>query len=342
MRKYSYPKTFQFLGLELEIKHRASYTGKDELENATYNFSLPRPKIPFTGTVKLHGKNSSICYNTEDGYYFQSRETIIDKGHNGFVALMQEHDLHELFESTFVGYREKLQDDETIVLYGEWAGAGVTAVGPAAIKQIDKCFYIFEVAVKSNIEEKATERYHYTGNLLNYPNIRSIRDYPTYSIEIDFNDPEAIEVAKNKMIELTDAVEQECPVAAKHGISGIGEGIVWTGIWDNIVWKFKTKGEEHSKKSKEPKKVVELTDEEKLAVKAVNEFCTLVVTEALIRKGIAELGIEIPSKAHTGKVLQKCKTLVFEQYQGEIDSLNASLVGKTVPTRIREVFFTLV
>ena len=81
----------------------------------------------------------------------------------------------------------------------------------------------------------------------NLDNMHCIYDFPHYYLEIDFNKPEE---SQNKLIDLTLAVEEQCPVGNQLGAVGIGEGIVWRcitpGFEDSGFW-FKVKGDKHSK-----------------------------------------------------------------------------------------------
>jgi hypothetical protein len=96
--------------------------------------------------------------------------------------------------------------------------------------------------------------------------IFNINDFKTFSIDIDFNYPE---LAQNLMIAITDEVEQECPVSKHLGVSGIGEGVVWSVRYKGVVHRFKVKGEKHSAKSKV--KTLKPVDDEK-----VNKIINLV------------------------------------------------------------------
>ena len=81
---------------------------------------------------------------------------------------------------------------------------------------------------------------------LNTNNIYFINQFPTFEIEIDFENPHE---AQNKLVELTLQVEEECPVGKAFGVSGIGEGIVWkctTPTWEDSGYWMKTKGDKHA------------------------------------------------------------------------------------------------
>jgi hypothetical protein len=115
-------------------------------------------------------------------------------------------------------------------------------------------------------------------------NIYSIYDFPTYEIDIDFKFPE---IAQNKMIEITEAVESECPVGKHFGVSGIGEGVVWTCVsdgWNDSGTWFKVKGEKHS-----ASKVKTLAAVDVEAVENMRAFIESVVTEARLEQGLDNL-----------------------------------------------------
>ena len=84
-------------------------------------------------------------------------------------------------------------------------------------------------------------------------------------------------------------VEQECPVAKKLGISGIGEGVVWTNITEHPMLEnthlfFKVKGQEHSVSHVTS---LAMVDTEK--VKNIAEFIETVVTENRLKQGLEYL-----------------------------------------------------
>lgn len=85
------------------------------------------------------------------------------------------------------------------------------------------------------------------------------------------------------------SVEQECPVAKKLGVSGIGEGVVWTNITEHPMLEnthlfFKVKGQEHSVSNVTS---LAMVDTEK--VKNIAEFVEKVVTENRLKQGLEYL-----------------------------------------------------
>ena len=49
-------------------------------------------------------------------------------------------------------------------------------------------------------------------------------------------------MAQNKLVEITEEIEKECPVSASLGIKdGVGEGAVWTCFYKGDKFIFKVK-----------------------------------------------------------------------------------------------------
>lgn len=85
-----YPKTRQFRNIVSSINRVVNYVGKDDKGEPIYDPSIPKPTLTFKGTVKLHGQNAGVSYNTESGIYTQSRNHSFDiteqpDSHNGFT-----------------------------------------------------------------------------------------------------------------------------------------------------------------------------------------------------------------------------------------------------------------
>ncbi len=89
--------------------------------------------------------------------------------------------------------------------------------------------------------------------------IYQIHSFTTYTINIDFNNPI---LSNNKIIEIVNEIEKECPIAKSFGVSGIGEGVVFDIWYKGDKFSFKMKGEKHAGKSKVKK--ANKVDDEKL------------------------------------------------------------------------------
>lgn len=247
-KHYSFPSIDQYRVIAKTVKLNAEYCGKDEQGEPIYDETLPKPTVTFNGTIKLHGTNMSIIFLEDGSVQYQSRETILSHHedihgfYNNFKPLEKELQLM-MSLSPYHPFKEYMG------VYGEWCGKGINK--GTGIHQLPKMFVVFGVKIDDvwyNPEDFPVD--HQIG-------IYNIYEFDTFIETIDFNDPAS---ALDELNRVTLEVENDCPVARKFGIQGIGEGIVWVG--DHIdedgchfIYRFKTKGEKHSLKSKEPKAV---------------------------------------------------------------------------------------
>lgn len=280
MKKYS--SIEQFRNVIREVKAKYDYKGKDEEGKAIYNHTDNYPTLKFIGTVKLHGTNAGIVKYSDGRIEFQSRERVLslEEDNAGFMATMMPKDLAFLFS----GFTPK----EYVAVYGEWCGGNIQK--SVAINGLEKMFVIFGIKVDDEWVELPKHLY------ANENGIYNILQFPTYEIEVDFNHPE---LAQNKIIDMTIAVEECCPVGKYFGKEGVGEGIVFTCI-SNQDFKFKSKGEKHSSS-----KVKTLNPIDVEAMAGINEFVESAVSENRLEQGISffkENNIEIDAK-NTGQFL---------------------------------------
>ena len=288
-----FPEIQQFRNTIRTVKERAEYDG------------VPLPTLTFVGSVKLHGTNSSVVFPETGGHYCQSRTQVIEPGKtdNAGFAGWVESNLH-LFE-----HLEK----SGVIVYGEWCGQGIQK--GVAISQIPKQFIIF--AIRKLDTGEWFERpgiFFYIRN-----GLKTIFDYKTWVIDVDFNHPEE---AQNRLVELTQAVEVECPVGKAFGVSGVGEGIVWwplaTDEFNTQGLAFKVKGEKHSES--QVKTLVPI-DVEKL--NSINELVETIVTDHRLEKkleSLQEQGHLVDIKS-TGVFL---KLVGSDVYKEEADTIAAS------------------
>jgi len=287
-----FPEIQQFRNTIKLVRERAEHDG------------VPLPTLTFVGSVKLHGTNSSVVFPPDGDFYVQSRTKIItpEKDNAGFAAWV--HDNIDLF---------KHLDKSGYVVYGEWCGQGIQK--GVAISQVPKQFIVFA------IRSLNTGRWmHSDGIRLSIGDgLKCVYDYSTWTIEIDFNKPEE---SQNRLVELTQSVENECPVGKAFGVSGVGEGIVWWPVQnDNFNTHdlaFKVKGEKHSETKV---KTLAAVDVEKLA--SINELVGSVLTEHRLEKKVESLleqGGELDIKS-TGAFL---KLVGSDVYKEESDTIAAS------------------
>nr|DAI89624.1 MAG TPA: RNA ligase 2 [Caudoviricetes sp.] len=280
MKKYN--SIEQFRNVIRKVKENHDYQGKDESGNAIYSHTSDYPTIKFKGTVKIHGTNAGVVLHKNGQLDFQSRERVLslEQDNAGFMLAM--------LNTNWIGVLERFNFNEYVAVYGEWCGGNIQK--GVAINGLPKMFIIFGIKI-DDVWIDLPADFHNNGI-----NIYNILQFPTYEIDIDFNNPE---LSQNKLIELTMAVEEECPVGKFFGVSGIGEGIVWTSV-DNEDFKFKSKGEKHS-----ASKVKTLNAVDTESLEGLKEFVDLAVTENRLEQGIqylTEMGFSLDQKS-TGQFL---------------------------------------
>jgi len=228
------------------VKLQSWLTGYNSAGEPVYDETRPLPRVSFTGAVKLHGTNMSVAYNTREGMWVQSRETVIRVGQDksGFARFVDANtaSFQELIDRIYTA-NGLLPETVTVVIYGEWAAKGIHKVNDVAVGQLEKAFYIFAVQIaKPDDPEFAAYWVDCMGLSDPEKRIFNIYDYDRYAVEIDFANPES---AREKLEAITAYVERECPVTKAFGVSGVGEGVVWTGEIGGVVHRFKVKGEKH-------------------------------------------------------------------------------------------------
>mgnify|MGYP000001621961 FL=1 len=298
MKKY--PSIEQFRNVIRSVKAIHDYQGKDDDGKAIYQHKENYPTLKFQGTVKLHGTNASVVKYSDGRLEFQSRERVLslEEDNAGFMATMVNKDLEFLFS--------QFSSNDHIAIYGEWCGGNIQK--GVAINGLEKMFVLFGIMIDDVWVELPKDLHN------NEIGVYNILQFPIYEIEIDFNNPEVIQ---NKLIEMTIAVEESCPVGKFFNKDGVGEGIVFTCV-TNQELKFKSKGEKHS-----ASKVKTLNPIDVEAMASINEFVELAVSENRLQQGISyfnENNILVDSK-NTGEFLRWIVTDVLKE---EKDTLEAS------------------
>jgi len=285
------------------IKH-VRYTGEN-------------PIIQAHGTVKLHGTNASVCFSKQDGLWAQSRNNIItvENDNAGFARFVE--DRKDVFETMLT-----TGGDDTVTIFGEWCGGNIQK--GVAINQLDKMFVIFALKCGDVWLNHTPYRYPAKG-------VYNIDDFPTFDIDINFERPE---LAQNEIVKMVEQVETECPVAKHFGVSGVGEGIVFTLICRGETLRFKAKGEKHS-----VSKVTKIAEVDTEKLDSIHKFVEYAVTENRMEQGYDE--VEASDMEHTGKFLSWIvKDIIKEESDTLADSgLEQKEVNKYISTKARIWFF---
>ena len=334
-----FPKIEQFRNVVSSILRKSNFVGLDDNGDAIYDTTKLKPTLTFKGSVKLHGTNAGVSFNDKFGLWTQSRGVAYELGdvgsHMGFTSFVNSN--KEFFEETMkdIAHRNNIDTSKfCITIYGEWAGQGIQK--GVSICEIDKSFFIFGVKVSNPDDENFKSLWlDHSGIRSNEKRIFNILDFPTFEIEIDFNMPQLIQ---NKLGEITQEIEDECPVGKFFGHSGVGEGVVWSCLHNGERHSFKVKGTKHSVSKV---KTLAPVDVEKL--NSIQDFVDYSVTRARFEQGMSEV-FSSPSEYDTKKTGDIIRWVIKDIQDEEMDvlvenNLSPKDVNKYISGKVREMFF---
>ena len=288
---------------------------KDVRSSSDWN-KTPYPTIKFIGTTKIHGTNSSVVFNPDKTVEFQSRErTLTIESDNAGFCMWGTRNI-DVLTKTYdnVVNNTTIKPDDTVVIYAEFCGGSIQK--GVALTQLPKMFVVFNITI-INGENRTELSPTLIKNLVERSSdIFTVYDFPTWEIDIDFNAPQ---LSQNKLVEITNAIEQECPVGKHFGVSGIGEGVVWAS--EDFKYRMKVKGTIHSSSHVKTVKEIAACDIERM--NSIDEFVETVITENRLNQGLdklGEMGLVIDVK-NTGAYL---KWVVNDALKEEKDVIIAS------------------
>lgn len=312
----------QFKNVIFKVKDNCNFHGKSY------------PKITFNGTVKLHGTNLGIGFNTETKELIvPSKEQLINKEVDNLGSAKWAYDSIELKEE--LNRLSKLYpNSKEIYLYGEWAGPGIFKNnGINKIK--NKSYFIFSVIIDD--EKIDLENIYIKNKEINQDRkLFYIDEFPKYKIEIDFNYPE---IAQNKLVEITKNVELECPVAKAFGFSGTGEGVVWSNMEKDV--KFKVKGPKHS--ATKVKEIKEIASVDILKYEKIIDFVNLSASENRLEQGLTKL-VEMQLNPldikNMGEYIRWVVSDILKEEEEEIkkSDFNTKNLGASIAKKARDYF----
>jgi len=244
MRHIKYPSIEQYRNTVRNVRSKGQFRGFNDLGEPVIDRNAALPTLIFRGTVKLHGTNAGVVFGPGGNMWAQSRENIItpEKDNAGFAMFAHKNmESFRKLESSLKKFRSDTAD-KVIVVFGEWCGQGIQK--GVAISELPKMFVIFDIAV---VDGDAREWLTSLEIVQHRGPFQCVYDFPTWKVEIDFENPEAYQ---NYLNQITESVEADCPAGRALGAPGVGEGVVWKcvtpGYEDPGFW-FKVKGEKHSK-----------------------------------------------------------------------------------------------
>lgn len=353
----SYPETEQFRQVIASVTKHTRRREEDR------NKELP--VLKFIGTVKLHGTNSAIVFQKDSGYWCQSRNNIItplkdNAGYAQYIDPIADQFFNEIVLPQSPAIREQYELGRKIVIFGEWCGGNIQK--NVAISGLPKMFVIFKVRVREEIvkttenegataaaaattddeEQHEETKFSFWLEPKDWSHIKwhekliyNIFDFPIYEIDIDFENPK---LSQNKLRDITEEVERQCPVGTYFNQTGIGEGVVWTE-WAQTRGglTFKVKGELHSVSKV---KTLAPVDTEKLA--NLQEFIDYACTENRMLQGLdylreQQLTIEMKN---VGTFLKWLNNDIIKEEKDTMEQSNIDPkdIGRGVQNKARKWF----
>ena len=338
-----FPSIDQFKSVVAKVNkaNKREFIGLNE--HGEPQFKENRPTLTFVGHTKVHGTNAGIILTPEGEIEAQGRNRTLKIGADnyGFAQYVKtnEDQFREMIEK-FKGTLEE-REGKHLSIFGEWCGGSIqSGVG---ITGLDRMFIIFAAAWTSTKDNEVEREWLDINGIdvVDMESVHLITEYAEYYIDIDFNDPHS---SFEELNDLTLKVEDECPVAFKHGVSeGTGEGIVWKcvseGYGCNGYW-FKHKGTKHQRGGKAPKVPKEI---DPMVQAKVEKFIPMAVTTDRLEQGIEylnEMQLEL-SKKSTGQYLAwVCKDIIKEEIDKLVElELEWSDTVRYVESSVREWFF---
>ena len=292
--------------------------------------NIPTPSLVVEGTVKIHGTNAGLVRAVGGGKIVaQSRERVLSvESDNAGFALWADANatfLHVLFDEI---ERVTKPTSGFVQVFGEWAGGNIQkGVG---VNGLPKFLVVFGIRISEDAEPQIWEPREVFEEVFGswtHPDVYHKYQFKTWELTIDFDNPALVQ---NEMVELTNHVEADCPVARffkpdAEPNSLVGEGIVWTlkkrgeheGIQlPHVAWKCK--GEKHSVSKV---RTTAMVDTEKM--NSVAEFVEYAVTENRLKQmfeKMTELGHPI-DQSQTGTFIKLVQADVLKE---ETDTMVAS------------------
>lgn len=234
-------------------------------------------KSNLIGTVKIHGTNSSVGLDLKDNSLFcQSRNRVLSLDDDNYDFVKYIEDNKSEFLKIFNEIKNKINTEnyDSIIIYGEWAGKGIQ--NKVAVSELDRFFAPFSIrGINKDTIDILDVKLEINESIRFYP----IETFGIYNVELDLDN---VHLAQQEIKNITIAIENECSVGKYFGISGIGEGVVFTD--ETRTYSFKSKGEKHSVSKV---KTIANVDVEK--IKKIQDFIDYAVTENRLNQGIEYL-----------------------------------------------------
>lgn len=302
-------------------------------------FSLP-DELTFEGTVKLHGTNAGIRFDTNTcKITSQSRSNVLSltKDNYGFHQFLKTTLANEDgadFLANLFDLLISTTGEESVTVFGEWIGSGIQhGVGISNLEK--RIFVIFGMIAGDGGVPEPLPVFVENRELGMY-NILSVEQ--TY-LTVDMTDPEDLQRFSEEIEKATLEYEESCPYTAFLYKAGeikevpeckTGEGLVWTCVdrpeFSELT--FKSKGDKHQGNKKNKFKTIAPLEAQVL--KDIEEFIEFTLTEGRLKQGlenVPELSIK-----YTGDYIKWIVNDVVEE--NTVEFLNLGVDWKPVKKRL--------
>lgn len=270
--------------------------------------------VVYSGKIKLHGTNGGIRV-TKDTVVAQSRgrDLFIDLDNAGFALWVEssKSKWQEAF-APFDGFYE------SVTFFGEWAGKGIQQ-SDAVTKLDSKYFFVFAIIADNDVFVDSYTIQSLTPDLFDVLVLPNLVE----PFVLPFSNTAAVNTIVEGINKLVLEVGEQDPFIHEiFGVSGIGEGVVYTPYSTTPIDRdtysaltFKAKSEAHRvNKSKDAaKSVMEIPA-------SVDEFVTKFVTEPRLRQAVSEIGGDI-DKTRIGEFLKWVQQDIIKEGATELSEM---------------------
>lgn len=318
----------KFESVMKDVKHRMFHS-IDENGEKSFDRYAKLPTVYAIGSEKIHGTNASVCVTDTDFWVQKKSDIITPQNDNASCAFYA-----ELNKDAWIKIAKELAHEynidmskNIITIYYEWCGGNIQ--DRAAVSGLDKRAIVFQyfkvtsedgsskwLETKARYHKKPDGEFHYVEDKDNL--IFNIMNFQCYLFKIDFENPN---VAIEEMIDVVlNKIEPNSPVGNGFGIDGnIGEGIVVTFMFKEELFRFKVKGEKHSKSKVKTLQPIENTELEKRKIAIASQVTSALRLEQAMQTvfGIANEKKE-PTIKDTGEFI---KAVMADIVKEELDEI---------------------
>lgn len=324
-----------------------NYVNKSNQKDLIY------PTLYCIGTVKVCGTQMCVVESNHQRHY-QSKNKIITVNDDNYdcAKFCEEHKYN--FDSIFNKIYKNYGYDEDLAycIFMEYFGKNISGHN-TAISNIDRKAMIFDVRVfdnQQNLIYSTIDNILMSGDYDCEPILSKLYGndifntymFKTYELMLDLKNPEE---TADKINNILQSIENECPVGKFFNKIGICEGIVWsTRLYDKL-FTFKTKTRTYlegdkSRKNKKPKEKL-IVQYEPEVIEKVETFVNEAITFDRLEQAKNHINkSEFNDVRDLGKVIKFMINDILEEERLTIAHNNFSkdLLCKCIAEQVKKLF----